>query len=682
VAKALRTFLQDDFSPAYLGLADGARNHLDRFRRFLHHYYVEKFGYWPPPKSASRFPKDLYKSLFIDFKELYDYLVDTESTTDLSSQRPASGGICPLQVLDSFDKRHKFTAQAHPLPLLPTNASPAGKTDLQRLSRSSSSASQYKRSVTSAVLMAATNYPGGKATDSKIVQAYIHFENSHGTSSSQRETKVTVVDARKVRWLLIYGTLQYLTSALRAPKEVRDTDTADYPLCCLVAGQSTWNAATPMTTPLVTPLATPSIYAPHMTDGYFGTAQSSPFSIEPDCQRDDYFTPRTTSRPSSVEIPAPLKITLPVRQLSKRAFAPLSSLSTRSSRRNSLAMKSSPHCPILVRGYGTGLNLNETTTGMATTTQPEGTHDSCGSSKTDALQDTNTELSWLRPATPPTSVSEVNVIPDIRRNRTPLLQSTQLDHVVQLPGFDEPADSMSRSDSTSSTGSSIWTDGGSAASSESSLDSDRVHITRAEYSGLLRGLDSVDTSLVHEKSGVTASAVCLSQSDVHPLLRTPSPPEFQFDFDTPTADTYTFDSIGVAISAPPSSPAHLRYIPQATPAMADWFHHASSATAETHFQHSPAPSSEMSTDIFAGFSKTSVDVRLRYDTAMKRLEASNTSTIQYGDLCNSSTSSPTPDSYPPPITKTSHAHKSPSLRNRIWHQDGKTERRLCSLWRR
>ena len=115
MSTALSTFLQEDFSPAYLGLTDAARNHLSRFRRFLHDFYTDKFGYWPPPRGVT-FPKALYKSMFYDFKSLYDYLVDSTSTADISSQKPASGGICVLQNVLNFDKRQNFCSLPHPLP--------------------------------------------------------------------------------------------------------------------------------------------------------------------------------------------------------------------------------------------------------------------------------------------------------------------------------------------------------------------------------------------------------------------------------------------------------------------------------------------------------------------------------------------------------------------------------------
>ncbi|KAI4929436.1 uncharacterized protein J4E92_005100 [Alternaria infectoria] len=305
VSTALSRFLQEDLSPTHLGLTDGARSHLDRFRRFLHTFYVDKFGYWPPPRGAA-FPKALYKSMYYDFQNLYDYLVDTDSTADISSQRPASGGICVLQNIATFDQRHGFKSQPHPLPLLPTYTSPlkrtnSQKTNSQKALRQLVLASQYNKShvqdTMHGALAAATNVLEPSAMESNIVQAYIHFEKAHATSPSQRQGKVSATDARKVRWLLIYGTLQYLVSALRAPKEVRDTESPEYALCYVAEPTSTTNSVA------TTPLASPPVKAPVAIDEGLDESQSSLYSIEPDCQREDYFTPQNMSRRGSMESP-------------------------------------------------------------------------------------------------------------------------------------------------------------------------------------------------------------------------------------------------------------------------------------------------------------------------------------------------------------------------------------------
>jgi hypothetical protein len=688
---ALSSFLEEDFSPAHLGLAEGARSHLSRFQRFLHQFYVDKFGYWPPRKSASPFPKALYSSMFYDFQSLYDLLVDTQSSTDLASQRPASGGICVLQNICHFDKRHKFKAQPHPLPLLPSRSEP------QKTARSLSSVSSHKKMhdahSKSAALFAATNGLDPNIMKSKIVQAYMEFERTYGARSRHGEEKVTSVDARKIRWLVIYGTLQYLHSALRAPNGVRDTESAEYPLCCLIAGQSSWNAETPALTPSVkTPAG-----APHLSDDYFGSSAEMSFSIQPDCHREDYFTSQTPVRRNSTML-AP-----PTRQASTRSFGPLSALSARSSRRNSTVLKPISHCAIIVHGYGDGLNQASSHTSTPTMTNSNSPTLSRSASVSGPKEEACADLSPL--GTPAAPADSLKTNPKATstchtRTRTPLLHTFQLDQVASTVGTEAANDLMSRSDSTSSMGSSVWTDGGSAASSKSSADSDRQQFYKtstAAHSGLLGGLVSVDGNRVSlDSPGLVAPMAPLSQMDIHPLLRTPPIEQkqgFQFDFgdhsvEATTSKGTTF-AVSTAFPAPPSPPLQASSIAQTTSSA-----RTMSLTSEKTILASQSSRATLSlaaentsrkkkrsSDIFSGLVSTSNELRDRYNSAIKRLENTNNTSTHYGDLGSSSK----PTSNPPTVTKTSHASKTPSLRSRIWHDDAKDEKKdrwKSSLWRR
>ncbi|PVI00016.1 hypothetical protein DM02DRAFT_709669 [Periconia macrospinosa] len=308
---AVREFLAEDVSPTHLGLTDGARAHMDRFQSFLQGFYIEKFGYWPPPKGLT-FPKVMFRSMYNDFKNLYDYLVDPESSVDLSWQKPASGGICVLQNLESFDNRHKFPSLPHPLPLLPKELYSKSRIEPQRSFRTLSSGSKQNKSdryiATHAALTAATNRENMTVTSSSIVQEYQRFERKWAQNC--QEDKVSMTDARKVRWILIYGTLQYLISALRAPKEVRDTERPKYPLCCLIVEQSPWQLGTKA---LISPRSVSANTQETISRGVFASenqAAESFTNIQPDCHREQYFTHTNMDPPSrrmSVEIPAPLK---------------------------------------------------------------------------------------------------------------------------------------------------------------------------------------------------------------------------------------------------------------------------------------------------------------------------------------------------------------------------------------
>jgi hypothetical protein len=676
---ALSTFLLDDFSSAYLGLAQGARNHLNRFQGFLHDFYTDKFGYWPPPKNASPFPKALYKSMFYDFKSLYDLLADTESYNDITSQKPASGGICIFQNVDQFNNRHKFPAQDHPLPLLPRH------TGSQTPSKSLTSASYYSKSRdTSADLLTATNSLDANAYNTKIIQAFLQFEMMHAKGPTHREDRISMVDGRKIRWLLVYGTLQYLTSALRAPSAVRDTTSPEYPLCCLVAGQSSWNARTPLTVSSISPAS----MAGTMSD-YF--AQES--SIQPDCHREDYFAPGNQVRHGVTETTVPFKMHLPLRQPSLRAFAPLASLSPRSSRRNSLTPKPNPSRAIVVQGYGDGVSQPTTASSSAQTASGyrNGPTTSSSSAPGESHQN-NEEIPWLKPQaanSPPSQATNDAWERGHTRTRTSLVNALQVEKMATNTESETLNESMSRSDSTSSMGSSVWSNGDSTTSSTSSAGELNFKTSTAEHNGLLGGLVSVDGTRVSldmpEKRPSTATR---SQSNVHPLLREASPQQGGFCFgfgdqimEPAKQTTDTSGLIGLAISDPPphmASSSRTTFPPSASPAMLEKNARVSATpVADTTLATDTAPRKKgRSLDIFSGLVTAPSELRDRYNIAMKRSGSLNTKTSQCIDLSNG----PKVNVQPPTVTKTSHATKVPSLRERIRHDDGRREWRMSALW--
>ncbi|RYN39632.1 hypothetical protein AA0112_g3517 [Alternaria arborescens] len=687
VSIALSRFLQEDLSPTYLGLTDGARSHLDRFRRFLHTFYVGKFGYWPPPRGAT-FPKALYKSMYYDFQNLYDYLVDTESTADFSSQRPASGGICVLQNVMTFDQRHGFKSQPHPLPLLPVYASSpkrtnSQKTNSQKALRQLILASQHNKShlqdTMHGALAAATNTLDSSAMESSIVQAYIHFEKAHAINASQREGKISSTDARKVRWLVIYGTLQYLVSALRAPKEVRDSESPEYALCYVAEPiASTTNSGA------TTPLATPSVNVPLAIDDYLAESQSSPYSIEPDCQREDYFTPRNLSRRGSMEV-APLKISQPLRSSSVRSFA-RRSLSARGSRRNSLSI------PIR-RSVGMNqefgdrskdtASVSQASSRQVSSTYSESVYSEHSTTPT-ADSGANPETSWLRSPSPSASRSrQTSTGSTATRPRTPLLDSVQLERATFPTLSKATGEPPSRSDSTSSTASSLWSEGAASAASSKSSTSGEVSVHKvspAEESGLLGGLVSFETPI--------ATAPTLPQSEIHPLLRQQSPQtDFEFGFGKAEPEV-TYDvhehsngnmMIGMAVSTPsvPARRSSLKLFPDTQHAVATEQARSLIAERRPSLPRSISTPSTLDTSSKQG-SATPSSTTTTPSGYWEQYKATLTQQRARSKTVSSSGSTPSSIVKMPTVLKASFARIGP--RNDE-DRGVKRERRLSTLWR-
>lgn len=304
VIRAVGTFLEEEFSVENLGISKHARDHLDRFQSFLHSYYVDKFGYFGPSTSDA-FDKKLWLELQQDFQSLYDYLVDKDSDMQ-PSNHGASGGMCVLQNVQAFDNRHGYESLPHPLPLLPPIAL-ARATSHQnglrsfRLGRSDSTSNESSRLPPKMALAKATNSNDEAAVSSPIVQEYQRFEKQ------KVEEKIHIVEARKVRWLLIYGVLQMLTSITRAPKEVKDYEAAPYPLCVLTSNCPPWEEAKAIEEPeRAQPAALPQT----------PLEEAEKFFIRPDCDApsaEDYFSLSRRGSVNALDMtPAPLRITVPV----------------------------------------------------------------------------------------------------------------------------------------------------------------------------------------------------------------------------------------------------------------------------------------------------------------------------------------------------------------------------------
>lgn len=316
VTRTLGSFLEDELSANRLGLTKPARNHLDTFRSFLQTFYIEQLGYFPP-NSSDPYNKRMWNDMRDDFQSLYDLLADTTSDRSMQNESNANGGICCLQNTQAFDLRHGCDPLPHPSPLLPLYTPAKRSIDAQRTLRSlrlgrSASGTEVKLPPRKA-LADATNTIANEAAARHIVLEYRRFERL------RPDEKITMQEARQVRWLLIYAALQMLKSITRAPDGVKDTELASYPLCVLTTGTPEWlnakdeddktsdaaNDSVPdlqLTTPL--PLTPAEDDARPDSEGHI--------SIHPDCEADnatDYFS---NSRRSSVNaldmMPQPLRV--------------------------------------------------------------------------------------------------------------------------------------------------------------------------------------------------------------------------------------------------------------------------------------------------------------------------------------------------------------------------------------
>lgn len=357
--KQMSTFLSDEFSEARLSLSSAARAHLDGFRTWLQSYYVAKFGYYPPvpPVNATTaFPSPIFRQMRTEFQKLYNLLVDT--TLSATDTLPVSrqGGVCILQITKSFDARSGYKSMPYPFPLLP-EPTEVPSTPKRRFSWTTKveKVKPDDRLVFNA-LAKATNRKEEALYDCSLVRAYRGFEKECVLSSAKagRGEKLSPAEGRKIRWLLIYATLQTLNSATLVPEEVRDVHNVPYNLCVLTKQCPPWSVQRPYRTLLRTQTdQAKEDYLQEITKQIEGEIHDKP-EIKPDI---DYS--------QRMHQPAPLQLKS---QSSRNSVASrkgsvrraLNSLGCMPELQHPSPKKASFH-EILVQGYGNG-TLNTTCT--------------------------------------------------------------------------------------------------------------------------------------------------------------------------------------------------------------------------------------------------------------------------------------------------------------------------------
>lgn len=365
----LRNFLEEDLSEAYIGLAAGGRAHLDRFRTFLLGYFTTKLGYYPPNSTDPRsiiFEHGIYRKMRKDFLALYEYLVD--ESYNMSQEMPAlaQGGICAVQSVHGFDVRKKYASLPHPLPLLPEIVTGTSSRRISWLSKCDK-LKPDQRLVTHAALMKATNKHKTSLMKNRLVLAYRKFEEDSifAPHKADRQEKLSQVDARKIRWILIYSVYQVLRSCADAPAECRETDDIQYNIAVSTSNLPPWRDGR-KTTPIYRKVDSSarswdmSMSIPAMPA--IPTRPTSP-TFSPEIKPDiDYFalTHRDDS-PSSSRPVSPPSIPPRCRSLNKsfrrslQLFIPSQSQPATEISSAGGSRRTSYH-EILVQGYGNGTN--------------------------------------------------------------------------------------------------------------------------------------------------------------------------------------------------------------------------------------------------------------------------------------------------------------------------------------
>ncbi|KAJ4158401.1 uncharacterized protein LMH87_008928 [Akanthomyces muscarius] len=236
----LGSFLDEELSESRLGLPHGVRAHLDRFRSALSTFYTAKFGYFPPRD----FDAKAVQAMSEDFEALYDLLVDDGAGTPGMVGGNNGGGLCMLQIIRTFDSRNSFETRQHPLPLLPTASEVLRKTRRMPWLGRGEMEKPTNRLVAHTALIKASNWRESSFKNG-LVRMYRDFEGKSLEPSANKMDKsenVSITDARKVRWILIYAMCQVLRNISKQVPQVAG-ERAPYFLSASAADLPPWNTA-------------------------------------------------------------------------------------------------------------------------------------------------------------------------------------------------------------------------------------------------------------------------------------------------------------------------------------------------------------------------------------------------------------------------------------------------------
>ncbi|CAK7265992.1 hypothetical protein SEPCBS57363_001870 [Sporothrix epigloea] len=275
----LSNLLEEQLSEAHLSLPRMARVHLDKFRAHIQSHYTSKFGQYPPASIDTRstiFEPKVYRVLADDFEALYEYLVDGSFTTNATRPTLAQGGLCVLQSVRTFDQRHGFTSLKCPLPRLPELPSQLGTDEIPRSASvtprppsSSMNRDTIKRRlswlsgtkldrlvltraeklkldsrlIANTALLKASNKVRTDLWNNGFVAAYRQFEEDAvlGLYSPDGMEKASLIDTRKVCWILVYAVHQTLHHCLLpSPAEVNGVAAVKYHLSISPKHLPTW----------------------------------------------------------------------------------------------------------------------------------------------------------------------------------------------------------------------------------------------------------------------------------------------------------------------------------------------------------------------------------------------------------------------------------------------------------
>lgn len=231
-----------------------SRGCFDRFRKWLCKYYENAFLHWPPTNELTWLTRDVVLRLRNDFHGLYDYLVDRDVLFDGSEYRPGqkwaitskSGQTfradtfeLPLtDILIGFDGRNGFPHIPHPYPIVPVSmpvqSKPKSSFTLKKPTSPADLVAQARRKALSYAEASNVYNLRDQYMHTDLVTNFMRFEQNDMVDN------LDPFEARRGRWVLIYGILQVLATISVDSPNLRYSEGAQYHLSPQMKGIVPW----------------------------------------------------------------------------------------------------------------------------------------------------------------------------------------------------------------------------------------------------------------------------------------------------------------------------------------------------------------------------------------------------------------------------------------------------------